>query len=400
MTLACAILAAALLGSGDDDRDRLVLRAGGTLAGRVLLETEARILFRVGTRERWIDRSEVETVESVARTQAQWLGRFAALEEETPQALLSLAEACRSGRVIYDEALLYWRTLSLDPDHVAANERLGHRQRGRTWVAPVGSTWVPVRRLDEARSDWGEAWEMRSEHFVVRCAAGLRKTLDTLLELEHLYRAFFDLYQKDLGLRELTEPFSVYVYPSREDYPSQGTFGGAFFSPAENIAYTFMAGQRPYALLHEATHGLLNNLMVRAAGSKGGFPAWLDEAWADHMQAIVVLARPGRATLDPARRVEGHLSTVAGERDPYSLTRVLNFQPVDYGASTKQALKYGQGYALFHYLMHGPEELREPFLDYVREAAEGRGQASTFRRIFRRDLDRIERGYLAYAAGR
>ena len=79
---------------------------------------------------------------------------------------------------------------------------------------------------------------------------------------------------------------------------------------------------------------------------------------------------------------------------PYKVHRILNFKTTDYGASSRQGLKYAQGYALFVYLMVGEDGRYLPtFIEYLKAALRGKGQASTFRKLFRKDLDRIEKGH-------
>ena len=92
------------------------------------------------------------------------------------------------------------------------------------------------------------------------------------------------------------------------------------------------------------------------------------------------------------------MRTVASAKRPYDLHRVLNFESGDYAASSNQGLKYAQGYVLFHYMLHGvPGPTRDTFFDYLRSAVGGQGQASTFRRMFRKQLRALESGYRDYA---
>jgi hypothetical protein len=109
----------------------------------------------------------------------------------------------------------------------------------------------------------------------------------------------------------------------------------------------------------------------------------------------MVRAGAGRARLDPKRRLAANLRVLATIEDPYGLHRVLNFKTDDFYASTKQREKYAQCYALFLFCLDGVDgQYRKPFFEYLREALAGQGQASTFRRIFRADLDLIEKAYL------
>jgi hypothetical protein len=105
---------------------------------------------------------------------------------------------------------------------------------------------------------------------------------------------------------------------------------------------------------------------------------------------------PGRAAWNSKRVDNNHYALLAAERKPYGLHRLLNFKSSDFGASTKQQLKYAQSYALFNYLIRaGKPDYRAKFYEYLAMALAGKGQASSFRRLFGRDLTRIEASYLA-----
>ena len=93
------------------------------------------------------------------------------------------------------------------------------------------------------------------------------------------------------------------------------------------------------------------------------------------------------------RRRDGRLRALKNG-DPYTVQRLLNFKASDFAASSGQSMKYAQGYALFVHMLE-TEEYRARFFDYLREAFAGKGQSSTFRKIFRKDLKAIEKGHLA-----
>jgi hypothetical protein len=401
MSMALGALLLLLLAApakGGDARDTLVLQGGREIEGRILLETEEKVLFQSGSRKKWYPRSAIKGTRSVAASHRELLERFGTLAPESPEALLDLASWCRDQQLPHEEKLLLWRILVSSPEHEEANLRLGHRKVGEAFKAPLKGNWVSVTSLDAAHSEWSRAWELRSEHFTVRCSAGLQRTLDTLFELEFLYDAFYSLHQEELLLLHLTDPVNVQMYPDRTSFPSMGSNVGAFFSKDENTLYTYLEESgRPRALFHEGTHALLHNVSERTTGTKGKFPSWLDEAWAVHMETIVVPERSGKPRLDPDRLSLPLLEAVATETDPYSITRILNLETADFGASSKQQLKYGQAYALFHYMLIGEPRLRERFVTYIRSALEGKGQSSTFTRLFKPELDFIEAAHVKYA---
>lgn len=59
-----AVLALIAPGSGDRPLDRVVLKDGTKLEGRVVLDAQNRVVIRIGTRDREIDRGDVRSVDS------------------------------------------------------------------------------------------------------------------------------------------------------------------------------------------------------------------------------------------------------------------------------------------------------------------------------------------------
>lgn len=390
-------------GTDKDDRDVVELASGKQLRGRIVLATDAHVILRIGSRERRVARDKIKRYTSVFETQGEVLRSLRRLDKETPEALITLADFCKEHALPHTERLLLWRILLIDASHDVAHERLGHQKRKGEWRIPGRGGALTMERAAKVRSDWGKAWELRSEHYAVRCSAGLRSTVLTLFDLEFFYHYLLAIFQGELGLREVIEPMQAYLYRDQRQFPRIGTHAGAYFSPAENILFTYVGDPRarPYGLFHEATHSLLYNTTTGASRSRGRLPPWLDEAWAEYMQCVVTGGRAGCPDHAPARLATRHVHTLLRAKRPYKVHRILNFEVDDYHASSKQGLKYSQGCVLFHYLLHGEDgAFRREFLDYLREAVSGKGQASTFRRIFRRHLDRIERGHIAYARSR
>jgi len=177
----------------------------------------------------------------------------------------------------------------------------------------------------------------------------------------------------------------VRLYRAHDQMPNLSNTVGAYFSAGEPALFTYFDKGHAYALEHEGTHALLHWFFVRAAKSRGELPAWLDEGWAEYMSGRIQVRVPGKPTVLERSVMGGHLALLANTRkdDLYGVHRLLNFKSTDFGASSRQDLKYAQSWALFRYLFeHRDPAVRELFLGYLRDAAAGQGQASTFRRIF------------------
>jgi len=366
-------------------RDRLVLVDGKELRGRVVHENADEVLLRVGSTDKAIARKLVREVHAVASNHRALLQEWQHTSPEDPAALLRLARTADEQGLPHEARLFRWYALLRRPDDVELHQMLGNRRAGKQWLVALGDKRVPFESADAMGVDFAAAWRLRSEHFELRCAAGLRVALDTLLELEGQYHAFHTAYGDTLRLLELCEPIPVHLYRDRAQMPPLSGSIGAYYQTDSGTLFTCCENGRAYALAHEATHALLHHTFGRAARAKGELPAWLDEAWAEHFAGRLQTRVPGKPVLLERSVQSLHRTTLANTAagDLLGVHRVLNLQAGDFQASTGQGGKYAQAWALFTFLFeHGDDAMRTRFADYLRQAAAGKGQASTFRKLF------------------
>ncbi len=383
--LACTAAKTPAPAQSTPPRDRVLLVHGKELRGRVVHEDADEVLLRVGTTDKPIARKLVREVHAVAAHHRELLQQWRDRSPEDPAAMLQLARIADEQGLPHEARLFRWYALLQRPDDVELHTALGNRRAGKQWLVALGDKRVPFDRADAMGVDFAAAWRLRSEHFELRCAAGLRTTLDTLLELEGQYHAFHAAYGEAVRLLELCEPIPVHVYRDRAQMPQQSGAIGAYYKPDEATLFTCCENGRAYALAHEATHALLHHTFGRASRAKGELPPWLDEAWAEHFAGRLQTRVPGKPVLLERSVQPAHRTALAhsSASDLLSVQRVLNLQQGDFQASTGQASKYAQAWALFTFLCeHDDAAIRATFVDYLRQAAAGKGQSSTFRKLF------------------
>lgn len=367
-------------------RDTVRLTSGSELHGRVLRVGADEIVVRVGSTDRTIPRAKVASFTSVASFHRALIADFQTTATDDAKALLALAERAEQQDLPHEARLLRWYAVLQQPADASIHALLGNREQGGRFRVEIDGRWVPFEQADALGEDFDDAWRLRSEHFAIRCAAGLRTGLDTLMELEAFYWQFQKRFGQALQLLELVEPVEVRLYRSRAQMPNLSNNVGAYFSNSEPALFTCVENGRPYALFHEVTHALLHWFLERAAKSRGVLPGWLDEGWAEYMDGLVQPRVPGKPVFREQSVQPAHLQALAAlnkSDDLYGVHRLLNFKSSDFGASTRQDAKYAQAWALFRYLQeHQDAALRAKFGEYLQQAAIGKGQASTFRRLF------------------
>lgn len=396
LVLAAALAApiAPLAAQTTPARDTVRLRNGGEIRGRVLRVDREVLVVRTGSVDRTIPRDQVTTFTSVASHHRELIDTWRDTPATDAAALLALAATADQQDLPHEAKLLRWYAVLLRPADPAIHAALGNREQGGKFRVEIDGRWVPFADALALGEDFDDAWRLRSEHFAIRNAAGLRAGLDTLMDLEALYWQFHDLFGLSLQLLELVEPIEVRLYRTREQMPNLSNNAGAYFSASEPALFTCFENGRAYALVHEATHALLHHFFVRAAKARGEMPGWLDEGWAEYMSGRAQTRVPGKVTFLDGSVQAGHLQTLAAARqqdDLYGVHRLLNFKSSDFLASSHQDVKYAQAWALFRYLFEHPDPaLRGKFVEYLQDAATGKGQASTFRRLFTKQERMLE----------
>jgi Protein of unknown function (DUF1570) len=398
--LLCGVLC--LLPGGEDVRDKDVrdtveLKSGKILKGRVLLETKKRIVLAQGSRKRTLQPGKVKEIQSLARSSREVLLEYKNVSDGDSAKLMKLAKKCHKAGLTHESQLFWWKVLFSKPEHEEANLAVGNYKLQGKWVTRGPSGSIPVALIRDAGKAKGKPWQLRSEHAEVLCYGNLVQAVEILLETEYEYLFFFMLFQPDLEFYETLEPFKIAVFKDRKSYPSLAGSVGAYFSPSDKTVYTYFVQGKANALHHEATHAMMYMVTSGSVGSRGSLPGWLHEGLAVYMEGILQSGKGGRLEVEPTRLDKNYIRMIVAtaSKKLYSVHRVLNFKSGDFGASSYQGLKYAQSYQLFHYMLNGtPDKTREKFMEYFKSAMNGKGQASTFRKLLRKEYSKIETGYL------
>src|SRR5262245_38952804 len=188
LLLAVVAAPAHLAAQTTEARDSVVLTNGAQLRGRIVRIDDKELTLRIGSRDRAIPRSQIRSLTSVAAEQRQLIETWQNTNPADVAAVLALAGKADTAGLPYEARLLRWYAVLQRPRDAAIHAALGNKKERDGFLVEIDGNWVPFEQADALGKDFDDAWRLRSEHFAIRCAAGLRMGLDTLMELEGLYR--------------------------------------------------------------------------------------------------------------------------------------------------------------------------------------------------------------------
>lgn len=385
------------LGGGNRPQDRVELKSGEKIEGYVLLETKDEIVVLVRSKERRIPRAQVASVRKAATTLGEVLDRHEKLERLDAAGMVELARHCKDLSLPGESEVLALAALDADPANVEAHALLGHVKRQAGWMAKRGNQQVLFEKLTPARMDLRNPWKLETSHYALLTNLSMHDATCMALDLERFYRAFFEMMGEDVEVREVVEPLGVGVYGDDRTFPEGLPGRMAFFDPTTRQVLMNAARVDPqYALMHEATHQLL---FATASGTRAGLgviPGWLNEGLAEYM-AWSRVGQAGRAHFDLGAFADHHFTVHRDARQPYDLSRVLQFESGDFHGSSKQELKYAESYTLVHFFLHGQGgKYRSKFFAFLRGAYAGSSSSTDFKKVFDMPGKELEAEWLAH----
>jgi len=400
--LACLGPLLAGLAAPEGGDDRVLLKDGRALAGRVVFQDGSKLVLRRNTRDTTLKMEEVERVDSRLRDLYALLDNLEDADREDPEDLELLVSQAEECGLTGEADLLRWRRLlalrALGKDDEATHLALGHEKHGQTWLVSVGTRRVDWDTRIEMARDWGGAWEFSSLHYRLRSNLSLEATLDLLPDIERVYRAYFDLLGSELELYEVCRPMRVNVHADAASYPEVGLESGIYVTVDDQVHLDASNGFYMETLAHELTHQLLYDTLFRERNRDGEVPPWLNEGLAEYLAAGVEDA-PG-IRFDPGRPVQRHFEAHARAKDPIDLKRILSLSTDDFLASSDRDLKYAQSYTLVHFLLHGDGgRYRDGLFEFLRAVARGKGSSTDLKRALGAGWHELGKAWEAHVRG-
>ena len=147
---------------------------------------------------------------------------------------------------------------------------------------PWKGKWISADRETEIRRDFDNAWEIRTEHFLIKTNHSQQRGVEVAKRLEEFHafftRAFASFFETPQELekrfadattrrRSVTEPFEVHYYATRDEYnrrlvnriPLIAITNGLYYEPDKTCFFYHDPNVvSDHTLFHEATHQIMD----------------------------------------------------------------------------------------------------------------------------------------------
>ena len=316
-----------------------------------------------------------------------------------------------------------------DSDHAMARKILGFVRNGNEWLTPFekdisrkyvwhdrfgwlpkahvqnyenglrfyNNRWLSVAQEAEIRRDFDHAWEVRTEHYLVKTNHSLERGVEVASALEDFYDHFVKIFAAvfstpdELQKRFRSGPrgyavalrpqFVVHYYATKDEYvrrliertPQIAVTNGLYYT-TDRTAYFFDDGENNVndTLYHEATHQILYECenTYRDIAKTENF--WIVEGIACYMESFrttadgVSLGDPHHIRLQNAR--DRFLTNLYGEKYymPLAQLSALGMDEFQKRRPDELGAIYSQAAGLTHFFMHaGQGKYRDAVVEHI-----------------------------------
>jgi len=381
-----------------DENDVIVFADGKQQACRVLLETQNKVVYRARNKTSEISRVSVKDIQSVERSLREFLARFAGVDARDVSALAELALFAET-RFLPGEARNAWiRILTLDPVNEQAWTKLGGVKRGDGWELRVGGKFYTLDQLRTRASDWPNALELHTAHFLVRTDGSPERALDLAIDIERAYLTFYEVFGKPLELYVFDEVPELNVFNDPKDFRAPPKPGQpAWFERGSNVLHVNgqLASERG-PIVAEFSEALIFNAFRRTLAKTGELEPWAREALKQAF-ATAIRPDPGRVVFDFTLPHLPHFQAQASDAKPLSLEQVLRAGFSTFDSGKDQTRYAAQAYTLFHFLVfYENQKYRLGLANYLKDSYLGKGGVTNFLEALTVDEKTLEGQWTSY----
>jgi hypothetical protein len=249
--------------------------------------------------------SPPKDIETIRDTYDQ---KLTALSKKLADEHTKLGVWCKQKKLPEEAEQEFNTAIALYEDHPVARKELNQvKVPGFGWVDKETANkltqdlreykgeWLPNEKVEKIRSNWDEAWEIKTEHYVVKTDTTYEKGYELGQLAEDVYQMFFKVFGRFLELKTPKKPLLIYYFKSQKEYKSEfqkvngrepassvGIYCGKdravyFWGPQKTFSGQ---GSEKDTMRHECTHQLIGFAGGKMADS------WLEEGIACYFESL------------------------------------------------------------------------------------------------------------------
>lgn len=361
--------------------DLVVLASGEEVECRVLFEDDQEVVYRARKKEKRVPRAEVREVHSIERSLREFLERQEKIALDDSAAVAELALFAEERNLPGEARNLWIRILTLDPENEQAWTKLGGVKQRKGWKLQVRGRFYDLEELRGRVSEWNNALELSTAHFLIRTDGDPLRALNATLDVERAWQAFYEVLGRPLRLFVFEEEPEIHGFSDHKNYPSPPAGGQkAWFSPLANTLYVDLSAEpTPREVVSELTQALLFNAFRRSADTTTGeIEPWARQGLMSCF-AIAVRPDPGKARFEFKLAYHPWFVRQAEDPKPLELKRILTAGRGSFDTGS-EAERYGiAAYTLVHFLaFHEDGKYRAALANFLRDSFLGKGGKSQF----------------------
>lgn len=397
----CALTNPAVAASKDVEDlplDSVVLAPQGRVQeGRIVFLDSNRIVLRDKRRLLEFDREKVLSyvwMEDVHRT---WQPKLELARFDSSAQLGELALELDVAGLGLEADAARWLAIQRGDRSAALHEGLGHRQHKDSWRVLHGRRWIPLEDLNDGTSRWSQAWELCSLHFKVRSNLPPEATLRAMLDAEAVYRQFYDTFAAPFGLLHGGERLQLDLHGDGTSFPGTEKLVYAVDDTKLVMSLDLERGYTPSSLVIPMTR-LLLQASAQAQGGRPALPPWLVVGLARNFSAQLGIQgdQGERIQFDGERQNDWDRGVHFQAKRPLDFQRLLTLSEGDF-QGVQTPLIYAQCATLVDFCLRGEDERwRAGFVEYVRQAVDGRGTATRFKKLLKLRDKQFQAAYTAF----
>ena len=220
----------------------------------------------------------------------------------------------------------------------------------------------------------------------------IREVAENLELFRTAYSRFFTLQERAASVGTIVVVFKTddSFRPYKPLYQGRPANVAGYFQGGQDVNYIALSAdiKTPRVIYHEYVHQLMSDNLA-------SLPPWFQEGFAECFSTLEIEGKDKKIRM--GRAIGEHVGLLSQRRFmPLEQLFAVTQESKEYNEEEKQGLFYAESWALVHYMMLGPKDRRDKFLEFLNGLNKGTSAPAVFQRVFQTDLPSFQKVFEAY----